>query len=188
MNSLKALFTSALAIVLLCMLALFTGCSDQEPEPQATSSAPIHTTNYKPDLDAASLEMLEAESLAIEAATEARFATKNVSSEGISVIRSATCTGISKHEPVGTAASFSLDVGRVYLYTQVEMPKTDTGLIQHVWKFNGKPISVVELKVNGPTFRTRSYKTITEKMAGEWTVDVVTESGDIIETVTFSVE
>ncbi|MEM7036933.1 MAG: hypothetical protein AAF570_08145, partial [Bacteroidota bacterium] len=74
---------------------------------------------------------------------------------GMSVLRAATCTSIEAYEPVGEGSQFTLDVGRVYLYSKIKMPKGETGQIKHVWKLNGKVISTVELAVKGPTFRTR---------------------------------
>ena len=107
---------------------------------------------------------------------------------GIHVLKARTCTGIEQYEPVGEGTEFSTEVGRVYLYTKIGMPAGETGKIKHVWKLEGKEISTVELDVRGPNFRTRSYKTITEKLKGNWTVDVLDAGGKLLETTAFVIE
>ncbi|MEM6272112.1 MAG: DUF2914 domain-containing protein [Bacteroidota bacterium] len=105
----------------------------------------------------------------------------------LQVAQAVTCTAIDNREPVGTASTFSNDVGRIYCYSAITLPKGEISTIQHVWKLEGKVISTVELDVQGPRWRTRSYKTITPKMAGNWTVEI-TAGGNVLETLSFTVK
>ena len=105
----------------------------------------------------------------------------------ISINKAMFCTAIAEREPIGIATTFTKDVGRVYLYSQIKLPKGSHATIQHVWKLEGKTICTVDLKVRGPRWRTRSYKTITPKMAGNWTVDVMT-GGKLLESFDFQIQ
>lgn len=188
MNTMKALPASALALIALLMLSLFTSCAgDSTPQVPAPETSLIKDAGYvAPDL---APDTLPAETLATEPAetTETAASPTAVSAEGIYVMNTTTCTGIDSHSPTGASSEFALAVGRVYLHTQIGMPASSSGTIQHVWKHNGKAISTVDLTVKGPSFRTWSYKTLSDKMAGNWTVDVLTGSGELLETVTFAV-
>lgn len=182
MKTMKALFSSALALVVILMLSLFTSCSGTESQDLPAPEASLVKTIALEDTDIieASSDTLPAETLSVKEALK-------VSSEGISILNATTCTAVDEHLPSGAASEFSKEVGRVYLHTQIKMPKEQSGAIQHVWKRNGKVVSTVDLTVKGPTFRTWSYKTVTEKMTGNWTVDVQTAAGELLETVSFDV-
>ena len=110
------------------------------------------------------------------------------SADGITILKASTCSEIENREPVGESQTFSSDVGRIYLYTKVEMDAGSSSNIQHVWKREGKVISTVKLKVQGPTWRTRSYKTIHPNMSGNYSVDIQSEGGKLIQTVSFKVQ
>ena len=80
---------------------------------------------------------------------------------------------------------FPADVGRLYCCTKIFA--SGDGKIYHNWIFEGKRVSSVELDVrrsNG--YRTRSYKTIPEKYAGDWKVEVVAD-GEVIDTLHFTI-
>ena len=97
------------------------------------------------------------------------------------------CAGIEDHAPVDVSNSFSKDTEKIWVYTKFTMDKEVSSKIQHVYYLNGQKISTVELDVKGPSFRTNSYKTITEKMAGDWKVEILAEDGSLFETLTFTI-
>jgi hypothetical protein len=187
MNPLKALFSSAIALVAILMLSLFTSCSGNESQLSVDTEAPlIETTAHTAATTQPTIEKLPAETLAVKEETK-------VSTSGISLLKATTCTAIEGHLPAGAFSEsdsyrVSQEIGRVYLHTQIKMPEGQSGTLQHVWKRDGKVVSTVDLTVKGPTFRTWSYKTITQKMTGNWTVDVQTAAGEVLETVKFEVE
>lgn len=108
--------------------------------------------------------------------------------EDIEVLRAEACTGIESYEPTGASSSFDKEVGRVYIYSKVKMPKGETSSINHTYFLDGKKIQTISLDVKGPTFRTRSYKTIHKGMDGEWKVEISTAGGKLLDTVTFTVD
>ncbi len=110
----------------------------------------------------------------------------SVNSE-ISILKSAACTEIENYEPVDPDTYFDMYEGKVWVYTKVEMPKGQKGKIQHVYYLGDKKIQTIELDVKGPTFRTRSYKTMTENLCGDWKVEILSENGQLLDTVEFSV-
>jgi len=96
------------------------------------------------------------------------------------------CTSIENREPVGTATSFTADVGKVYLWCQVTGAAGET-TIKHVWYHNGKEMATIELPVRGASWRTYSSKTIPENWAGDWEVKVLDAEGTTLTTIPFTV-
>ena len=107
--------------------------------------------------------------------------------EQMRVIESAACKGIENHRPVGSDSHFSSLIRRIWIYSQVELPAGESGKISHVYFRNGKKIQTVELAVKGPTFRTRSYKSINQLMDGDWKVEIRSPKGTLLDTVEFEV-
>ena len=188
MNTLKILFSSALTLIVVLMLSLFTACSEVALEANVVKENPVLVQEEEEILKNDGIDSFTVALEAVEAESLVQATTKKVSSNGVSVLRSQMCTGIDGHEPVGAASSFGLDVGRIYLFTRLELPVGTSATVQHVWKLDERLMSVVDLEVRGPGFRTWSYKAITDQAAGKWTVDVVAGNGDIVETVDFWVE
>lgn len=108
--------------------------------------------------------------------------------ESIEILRAEACTGIEAYEPVGASSDFDKEVGKVWIFSKIKMPKGENSTINHVYYRNGKKIQSVNLKVKGPTFRTRSYKTIHKGMDGEWKVEITSEGGKLLDTVNFTVD
>lgn len=92
-------------------------------------------------------------------------------------------------EPIGAA---ELVRRGLIAYTAVYAPAGLKVPIRHVWRHEGRPVSVVELSpVRGGRregFRTYSRKTAFPRdPTGRWTVDVVTASGQLIGRLRFRV-
>ncbi len=105
--------------------------------------------------------------------------------ESISIIKAVACEDIEGYDPVGEGTVFDVYGQKVWIYSQVKMPKGETGKIKHIYYLNDKEIQTVELDVKGPTFRTRSYKTIHENLCGDWKVEIRSEMGTLLDTVEF---
>ena len=118
--------------------------------------------------------------------TESNDSLQNVETE-MRVIESAACKGIENHRPVESDSHFSSLIRRIWVYSRVELPKGESGKISHVYFRNGKKIQTVELAVKGPTFRTRSYKSINQLMDGDWKVEIRSPKGTLLDTVEFEV-
>lgn len=106
----------------------------------------------------------------------------------VTLSSSSVCENIEAHAPVGEGATFSTEVGKVWVYTKFSMDKSVNSSIKHVYFYKGKLVSSISLDVKGPSFRTNSYKTITDKMAGEWKVEIQSENGEVFETLNFTIE
>ena len=87
--------------------------------------------------------------------------------------------------PIGAASSFA-NVERLYFFTEI-VDAGENVVIQHVWYYKDEPLLNVALTVNGPRWRTWSHKNITG-MKGPWRTDVVNSKGDVLESVSFTVD
>ncbi len=105
----------------------------------------------------------------------------------MTISRATFCAEIEELEPVGAAESFTADVGRVYLFAEIKDAE-DSTLINHVWYYEGDKVSEIEITVNGPRWRTYSYKTITESMTGKWGAEVTDALGNVLRSLAFEVK
>ncbi|MDR8390166.1 DUF2914 domain-containing protein [Aliifodinibius sp. S!AR15-10] len=95
-------------------------------------------------------------------------------------------TDIEDRNIVNVDSVFTSSVERVYCFTQVDgAEKTTT--ITHVWYYGNEEKARVELPVNGPNWRTWSSKFILENWLGEWSVDILDSSGEVLATKTFRI-
>lgn len=120
--------------------------------------------------------------------TDGTFSDIPTPTHEIQVLRATACLEIDNREPAQDMTQFDLTDERVYFFSEIQLPKGEPTTIKHVWKHEGTVASVVSLKVLGPSFRTWSYKTLTTTHAGEWTVEVQTATGDILDSSTFSID
>ena len=123
------------------------------------------------------------------AGADAAPATENAapaSASTMKVIESALCTSVDNRVPAGQGSSFPSSVGRVYFWTNIEgaVPPTQ---IRHIWYFKGEKMAEITLAVKYSTNRTWSYKTILPEWAGDWSVEAVDESGNVLTTASFKV-
>ena len=91
-------------------------------------------------------------------------------------------TGVEKHEIVGEAASFPAGT-TVWVWSRVV---NGEGNIKHVWKRDGKDVWTATLPVGSKRWATSSRRTI--PAAGSWQVDVTTEAGEPLGSVSFTIQ
>lgn len=91
-------------------------------------------------------------------------------------------TGVEKHEIVGEASTFPAG-STVWVWSRIT---NGQGTIKHVWKFEGKEVWTGTLPVGSARWSTMTRRTIGQK--GSWEVDVQTEAGASIGSVSFKVE
>ncbi len=89
-------------------------------------------------------------------------------------------------EPVDAGSAFTADVERLFCWMKVEGAEAGT-MLEHVWKFAGYEW-VVPLEVGATHWRTFSNKRILPEWTGEWTVEIRDETGNVLKTVTFTVQ
>jgi len=97
------------------------------------------------------------------------------------------CTGVEEREPIGEAAEFTTEVGKVWCWTEI-LGATDTTFVTHKWYWGEEEVASVELEVRYPRMRTWSYKTITPEMAGSWKVEVVDAGGEVLRELGFEIK
>ena len=91
-------------------------------------------------------------------------------------------TGVDKHEIVGEAATFPTGT-TVWVWSRVV---NGEGNVKHVWKRDGKDVWTATLPVGSKRWSTQSRRAITT--AGSWSVDVQTEAGASLGTVSFTIQ
>jgi hypothetical protein len=91
-------------------------------------------------------------------------------------------TSVEKHEIVGEAQSFPAGT-TVWVWSRVI---NGEGNIKHVWKRDGKEVWTATLPVGSKLWTTMSRRTI--PAAGSWQVDVQTEAGAQLGTVSFTIQ
>jgi hypothetical protein len=91
-------------------------------------------------------------------------------------------TGVEKHEIVGEAATFPAGT-TVWVWSQVT---NGEGNVKHVWKRDGKEVWSATLPVGSKRWATSSRRTI--PAAGSWQVDVTTDAGQQLGTVSFTIQ
>lgn len=104
----------------------------------------------------------------------------------IRVTRAVVATAVEDREPAGVADAFADTVGTVYFYTVLEGDFAETR-IEHVWLREGEEMARVQLRAEGPRWRTWSSKRIREDWTGEWEARVVTSDGRVLERTSFTV-
>lgn len=96
------------------------------------------------------------------------------------------CTGVQDRMPVGEATTFPATVDQVYLWTKIIGAAGDI-TVKHVWVYNGKEMTTVDLPVKTAAYRTWSAKKILPQWTGKWEVRVVGPDGATLATVPFTV-
>jgi hypothetical protein len=91
-------------------------------------------------------------------------------------------TGVEKHEIAGEATSFPAGT-TVWVWSRIT---NGEGNIKHVWKHDGKEVWSATLPVGSKLWSTQSRRTIPS--AGSWEVDVETEAGASIGTISFTIQ
>jgi hypothetical protein len=87
--------------------------------------------------------------------------------------------------PVDTGSTFSADVETLWCWTKVT--GAEGMALEHVWSFAGYEW-VVPLQIGGSPWRTYSSKKIVAEWKGEWTVTVRDTAGNVLHTMTFTIE
>ena len=99
----------------------------------------------------------------------------------------AICRDVVDRTPLGSGSVYTVSVGKLFCFTKVVGAQTDTKII-HNWFRNGKLKTSITLPVKSASWRTWSAKEIHPKDAGDWMVEVLSETGAPIESILFFIE
>ena len=91
-------------------------------------------------------------------------------------------TGVEKHAIVGEATSFPAGT-TVWVWSQIT---NGEGNIKHLWKHDGKEVWSATLPVGSRRWTTSSRRMI--PTAGSWQVDVTSEAGVNLGSVSFTIQ
>jgi hypothetical protein len=91
-------------------------------------------------------------------------------------------TGVENHAVVGEATSFPAGT-TVWVWSKIS---NGEGNIKHVWKRDGKEVWTATLPVGSKAWSTQSRRTI--PAAGSWEVDVMTDAGAQLGSVSFTIQ
>ena len=98
------------------------------------------------------------------------------------------CRGIYKRNPIKPGYNFINNVDSLFCYTKISNsgPKQE---IKHIWFYNDKEISSVVYNIKTSfNYRSWSRKTILPNQIGNWRVEVVDQSGNVLGTREFSIK
>jgi hypothetical protein len=99
----------------------------------------------------------------------------------------AVCTSVENRQPVGTDSVFDAGVGKLYCFTKI-VGMADTSEISHVWFYEDKEMTKVDLAVKAKTWRTWSAKTILPEWKGAWRVEVHDQEDNILASISFTLK
>ena len=102
-------------------------------------------------------------------------------------VETAVCASVEDRQPVGEAASFTVDIGQVFFWTKC-IGAADSTFVQHVWIKEGETIATVELPVKSSMWRTWSSKKLLPSWTGNWEVRILDAGGNILQAVNFTIE
>lgn len=91
------------------------------------------------------------------------------------VARAQFTSGIENREPVDELQSIGLDSREVVFFT--ELRDLEGRAVAHRWIHEGETQAVVDFDVGGPRWRVWSSKDLIPQMQGQWTVEVVDDTG-----------
>ena len=122
----------------------------------------------------------------IRFALVALLAPLGVSAQSLTVTESALATGVVDRMPTGEAMTFPANVERVYAWTRIQGAEGGA-MIHHVWIHGEVERADLELSLGGSPWRTWSNKAIPPEWAGDWRVEIRDASGNVLETIRFTV-
>ena len=105
----------------------------------------------------------------------------------LNVLKATICADIEDRMPAGVGNTFSWSTHRVYVWSLVQA-KDLPSEIRHIYYFQGQKVTDVALNVRSSSWRTWSYKTISnERYKGSWRVDIASAEGQVLRSLYFEI-
>ena len=108
------------------------------------------------------------------------------SAEELTLIKAVMCESIQKFAPTNEAVVFSINLGRIYCFTEFD-PVPKQTVIYHKWYQRGTLVSVKQLTVNPPRWSSISSMQLRDADKGPWQVDVTDNNDILLYTLRFSI-
>ena len=120
--------------------------------------------------------------------TPCGFAQDTMGAEGtIRIEEAVVCRAVMERTPVEGGDVFPGNVERLYFFTRVSGGGEDDQ-IYHNWYYGDSQVASVPLSVRSSNWRTWSSKAILPEYTGEWTIEVTTADGQVLQKVVFLVQ
>ena len=104
----------------------------------------------------------------------------------LTIPESSVATMVVDRMPSGASMTFPAGTERLYAWTRVQGAAGET-IIHHVWIQGDVERADIELRIGGSPWRTWSNKAIMPEWTGDWRVEVRDSSGNVLETIRFTV-
>lgn len=111
---------------------------------------------------------------------------KSALSEEPTLVKAVICEAIQKFVPTNEAVVFSIELGRIYCFTEFD-PVPQQTIIYHKWYHRGTLVSVKQVTVNPPRWSSISSVQLRDADKGPWQVDVIDNNEKIYHTLRFSI-
>ena len=106
---------------------------------------------------------------------DSRGAKKNAASD---IVRAQFTTAIKNKEPIDELTVLPAGVDKVYFFAEARNLNGQS--VIHRWVLDGKPVSEVKINVGSNRWRMWSSKELKHKRSGQWAVELVSASGEIL--------
>lgn len=93
-------------------------------------------------------------------------------------------TAIRDREPVDHVSFVANEVRTIFFFS--ELRGLNGRSVTHRWSYAGEPRAEVSFDVQGPRWRVWSSKDLLPDWIGDWTVEIVTDDGEVIAAETFT--
>jgi hypothetical protein len=93
-------------------------------------------------------------------------------------------TAVEDREPVDQVSFVPNDVRQIFFFSDLRGLKGQT--VTHRWIHDGEIQAEVAFEVRGPRWRVWSSKELPPELLGDWTVEIVVGSGEVIAAETFT--
>jgi len=102
------------------------------------------------------------------------------------LVKAVMCESIQKFTPINEAVVFSIDLGRIYSFTEFD-PVPKQTVIFHKWYHDGRLVSVKQLTVNPPRWSSFSSMQLRDADKGPWQVEIIDGNDQLLHTLRFSI-
>lgn len=96
------------------------------------------------------------------------------------------CESIHKYLPANEAVVFSIELGRLYCFTEFD-PVPVQSVIHHKWYRKGNLVTVKQLTLNPPRWSSFSTIQLRELDKGPWQVEIIGDNDKLLRTLRFSI-
>ena len=93
-------------------------------------------------------------------------------------------TAVEDREPVDQVSFVPNDVRQIFFFSDLRGLMGQT--VKHRWIYDGEIQAEVAFEVRGPRWRVWSSKELLPDLLGDWTVEIVDGSGEVIAAETFT--